>query len=54
MHFCHARGNFWTFHCLNPRVIEAMKEKGGARALDLSRNVPIMLTPEMINGASRW
>lgn len=33
---------------VNPSVIEAMKEKG----IDLSNNIPSMLTPEMINRAS--
>jgi len=33
---------------VNPMVVEAMKEKG----LDLSKNIPKMLTPEMINRAS--
>jgi arsenate reductase (thioredoxin) len=33
---------------INPMVVEVMKEKG----LDLSKNVPRMLTPEMINQAS--
>ena len=33
---------------VNPIVVEAMKEKG----LDLSKHVPRMLTPEMINQAT--
>ena len=33
---------------VNPTVVEAMKEKG----IDVSRNIPRMLTPEMINRAS--
>jgi arsenate reductase (thioredoxin) len=33
---------------VNPIVVEAMKEKG----FDLSKNIPKMLTPEMINRAS--
>jgi arsenate reductase (thioredoxin) len=33
---------------VNPVVVEAMKENG----LDLSKHVPKMLTPEMINEAS--
>jgi arsenate reductase len=32
---------------VNPIVVEAMKEKG----IDVSKNVPKMLTPEMINRA---
>ena len=33
---------------INPVVVEAMKEKG----IDISKRIPRMLTPEMINRAS--
>ena len=33
---------------VNPMVVEVMKEKG----IDISENIPKILTPEMINGAS--
>ena len=33
---------------VNPIVVEAMKEKG----IDISKNIPKMLTPEMINRSS--